>query len=50
MALGIDGMLNGGGGADGSSDGVFRSPPRVGSVVLESRVATTAGEGVEDGR
>ncbi len=43
-------MLNGGGGADGSSGGVVSSPPGVGSVVLESRAAPTVGEGVEDGR
>ena len=51
MASGIDGRDNGGGGgADGSSGGVFIKPPGFGSVVLESRVTTTSGEGVEDGR
>ena len=43
-------MLNGGGGADGSSGGVVSSPPGVGSVVLESRDAPTVSEGVEDER
>ncbi len=43
-------MLNGGGGADGSSGGVVNSPPGIGSVVLKLRAAPTVGEGVEDGR
>jgi hypothetical protein len=43
-------MRNGRDGADGSSGGVESSPPGVGSVVSEARVATIAVVGFEDGR
>ncbi len=42
--------MRNGGKSDGSSGGVVRISPRVGSVVREQSDATTSGEGVEDGR